>query len=456
MKIIVCGVTEVSKSIVSYLIKGSSDIIVIDKDQRRLDDLAQTFDILPVYGNPSHPDILEKAGAKDCDIILALTESDEVNMIICQIAFSLFAIPSKIACVNSKTFLDPLWGMLYNDNHLPIDLMISPDIDIAEQIIKIIQYPGSSGILPLLDNKYCILTLNITSFCPFLNMSLSQINKQIEQDKEVGFLNIVRKNVSFLPHMYEELQVGDELNLIVKMENINATINYFGLEKNTNERIVIFGGGTIAQYICNHIEKDDAITSSRLIEQDINLAREFAKQFNRTVIIQGEMMSDVILTEADITNADAAIAVTDNDKDNLLASLIASHSGVGTTISLINTGSYSNLMFNITDNTIVDRGAITISKLLKEIRHSSINKAYSISRGQCEIWEMSISETSFCAMKKIGELGLPKMCRIIALLRGKSIIYPEMNHRLEIGDRILVYVDSTQIKEAENFFVKSL
>ena len=451
MKIIVCGAGSVGRSVVSYLVKGANDIIVIDDNQHRLDELAQEFDVLPILGAPSHPDVLERAGAKDCDIILALTSSDEVNMIVCQLAYSLFNVRKKIASVNSSTFTDSLWGMLYNDNHLPIDLLISPDIDIAEHILKILQYPGSSGILPVWQGKYSILTLNINKENPFLGVPLNQISKKLN-DLFVGFINIVRNNISFIPDMYETLNNGDELNVLVKSKDIYEVITAFGLERPTNERLVIFGGNAVAQYICSHIENDDAITSARLIEEDINQARTLARQFNRVVVINGEMMSDVILSEADIAKADAAIAVTENDKDNLLASLIASRDGVGTTISLINTPSYNNLMFNIADNTIVDRSAITISKILKEIRHSQIESAYSVSRGQGEIWEISVNSENPCVLKKNGELGLPKMCRIIAVLRGEELIYPDMNFRLEAGDNLLVYVDSGMIKQAESVF----
>lgn len=451
MKIIVCGAGSVGKSIVSYLTKGANDIIVVDDNQRRLDELAQEFDVLPVVGAPSHPDVLERAGAKDCDIILAVTESDEVNMIVCQLAYSLFNVGKKIAGVKSETFLDPLWGMLYNDNHLPIDLLISPDIDIAEHILKILQYPGSSGILPVLNGKYCILTLNINNNNPFPEMPISQILKQFDVGS-VGFINIIRDNISFLPSMYDTVQAGDEINLLVKCSDIYSVISAFGLEKNTNERLVIFGGGAVAQYICSHIENDDVITSARLIEEDISQARELARRFNRVVVINGEMMSDIILSEADITKADAAIAVTENDKDNLLASMIAAKDGVGTTISLINTPSYNNLMFNIADNTIVDRSAIAISRLLKEIRRSSIDNAYSISRGQGELWEIVVDDNSSCATKKNGELGLSKTCRILAVLRGEELFYPDLNFKLNIGDRLLVYVDSTQVKQAEDIF----
>ena len=450
MKIIVCGAGNLGRSVVSYLVKGNNDIAVIDDNTRDLDEMSKEFDILPVQGKPSHPDILEKAGAKNCDMILAVTDIDEVNMMVCQLAYSLFEIPKKIASVNSKTFIDPLWGMLYNDNHLPIDLLISPDIDIAANILKILQYPGCAGILPVLDEAYYIVTLNLKENCPLLNIPLAQIGRQ--DDLDIGFINIIRNDVSFLPDMYEVLKSNDEINILVKADEIYNTISAFGLEKPANERLVIFGGNEISEFIGDRVERDDSIVSCRLIEEDIDKARQMARNLNHVVVIHGEMMSDVILQEADIQHADAVIALTDNDKDNLLASLLASKSGVGTTISVINTPSYNNLMFNITDNILVDRSAITISRVLKEIRKAKIREAYSVSREMGEIWEMRLEEENICRDKKVGELNLPKTCRVFALRRGEELIYPDPTTKLECGDLLLVYVDSAAVKQAEEIF----
>lgn len=450
MKIIVCGAGQLGKSVVSYLAKGNNDIIVVDDNQYDLDEISKEFDILPIQGKPSHPDVLERAGAKDCDMILAVTETDEINMIVCQLAYTLFNIPKKIASVNSKTFIDPLWGMLYNDNHLPIDLLISPDIDIADNILKILQYPGCAGILPVLDGKYYVMTLNIKKDCPLLEVPLVEANRH--DDLNIGFINIIRNNVSFVPDMYETLQPGDEVNILVADKDIYSTISAFGLEKPANERLVMFGGDEISEYIGDKVEHDDSIISCRLIEEDIEKARKLARKLNHVVVIHGEMMSDVILKEADLAHADAVIALTDNDKDNLLASLLASKNGVGTTISVINTPSYNNLMFNITDNILVDRSAITISKILKEIRKARLKEAYSVAREMGEIWEIRLEEENMCCGKKIGELGLAKTSRVFAVLRGEELIYSDQTIKLNCGDVLLIYVDSAAIRQAEQIF----
>ena len=451
MKIIVCGAGSVGKSIVSYLVKGNNDIYVIDNNQKHLDEVSNEFDIMPILGEASYPTVLERAGASDCDLILAVTNVDEVNMVICQIAHTLFNIPRKIARINNKVFLDPLWATLYNDKNIPIDLSISPDMEIAKNILRILKYPGSSGVLPILDNKGFILTLRLEQGCPLIDIPLLQMSRQ-DTELNVSFINVIRNGECFIPEAYDNLKPGDEVTVYTPQENIEKTIRSFGLEKPVNERILIFGGNTTAQYLGQEIEFDDNISSCKIIEEDIDLAKRVALDLNHVVVIQGEMMSDLILKEADITHADASIALTDNDKDNLLISLIAAKSGVASTISVINTPSYNDLISNIGNSILVDRGSVTISNILKEIRKVNIQEAYSISRGYGEIWEILLNDMSVAAGKKIGELNLPKQSKIFALKKGDEIIYPDLSTKLHSGDSILLYVDSVIIKQVEKIF----
>lgn len=451
MKIIVCGGGSVGRSIVSYLVRGNNDIAVIDNNQRHLDEISKEFDILPVLGEAAHPDILERAGAEEADLLLAVTDVDEVNMVACQVAHALFNVPHKIARIDSEDFLEPLWATLYSDNHLPIDLIISPDIEIAEAILRILKYPGSSGVLPVFNQKYDVITLRLNSSSPMINAPLMQFGR-VAPGLDIAFVNAVRNGNCFIPEPYDELSAGDEINILVRHEMVDEVIRAFGLEKPRNEQIVIFGGNEIAAYLGRRIEQDDSIVSSKIIEENFEEARRLARSLSHVVIIQGPMMSDLILEEAEVSRADASIAVTANDKDNLLASLLAAKSGVHSTISVVNTPSYNNLIVNIGDNILIDRSSVTISRILKEIRKTRMINAYSLSRGCGEIWEIRLSEDSFCSGKKIGELNLPKQSRIFAVLQGETVIYPDPTTLLCNGDVILFYVDSSVIKAAEKIF----
>lgn len=451
MRIIVCGAGSVGQSIVSYLVKGNNDIAVIDNNQRRLDELSKEYDILPVLGEASHPDVLERAGAKDTELVLAVTDSDEVNMMVCQIAYTLFNIPRKIARIDSEVFLDPIWGGLYNDKHLPIDAIISPDIEIAETILQILQYPGSSGVLPVFGGQGCVLTIKLSASSPLLNIPLSQLIKQVPE-LNIAVVNILRDGNCFIPDMYDTFLAGDEINIFVNQDEIYNTISAFGAEKPSNERLLIFGGNAVAEYLGRKVEQDDSIISCKIIEENIDSARRLAKDLTNTVIINGEMMSDVILNEADISHVDAAIALTANDKDNLLASLLAAQRGVSSTLSVVNTPSYNNLIFNIGDSTLIDRSSVTISKLLKELRKTKMQEAYAISRGNGEIWEILLQEENACVGKKIGELNMHKQSRIFAIKRGEEKIFPIPSTQLLVGDIILLYTNSTAIRQTENIF----
>lgn len=448
MKIIVCGAGSVGRSIVSYLVKGNNDIVVIDKNQRHLDEIAQEFDVLPVLGEASHPDILDRAGADAADMLLAVTDSDEVNMVACQVAHSLFQLPLKIARIDSDDFLDPLWETLYSDNHLPIDMIISPDIAIAEMILRMVKYAGSAGIIPVLQEKYTIVTLKINSESPLVKIPLMQLSRMTE-NLETTVINITRNGNSFIPEAYDAIEPEDEINILVKTENIDEAIRSFGMDKPLNERLVIFGGNSISRYIGQSIEHDDSIISCKIIEEDLAVARNLAKELSHVVVVQGELMSDLILEEADISHADVSIAVTTNDKDNLLASLLAAKSGAATAVSVVNTPSYNNLIFNIGDSILIDRSTVTISKMLREIRKVKLSNAYSISRGQGEVWEMKVNDDSLVNGKKIGEINLHKFSRIFAINRGSDIIFPNPSTEIIKDDVILLYVDSSAIKQVE-------
>ena len=451
MKIIVCGAGSIGQSIVSYLVQGNNDIAVVDNNQRRLDEISTEFDILPVFGEASHPDILERAGAKDADLILAVTNVDEVNMMVCQIAYTLFDIPRKIARIDSDVFLDPIWGAMYNDKHLPIDLIISPDIEVSENILQIIKYPGCRGILPVLDKQGCVLSLKLSANCPLLNVPLNQLYRQ-DDNLDIAIVSIIRAGRCFIPEAYDILPSGAEINLYTDMHHAYDVINAFGAEKTTNERVLIFGGNAIAEHLGQLIELEDSIISYKIIEENLDNARYLARELPNAVVINGEMLSDIILNEADINHTDVAIAVTPSDKDNLLASLLSAKRGVTNTISVVNTPSYSNMVFNIGDSTLIDKRSVTISKILKELRRVKLQEAYAVSRGHGEIWEIKIEAEDLCNGKKIGSLNLPKQSRIFLIIRGSEKIYPDPTTTLLSGDNILLYVDSSVIRYAENIF----
>lgn len=448
MKIIVCGAGSVGRSIVSYLVKGNNDIAVIDNNQGRLDELSKEFDILPVLGSASHPAVLEKANAKNTELLIAVTDVDEVNMIACEVGYSVFNIPRKIARIDAQDFLEPLWATLYNDNHIPIDLIISPDVEIAKYIYQIIKTPGTSEVLPLLDNKMHLLAFKISDNSPLLKTPLLNMN-QIAPDLEVEIVCIIRRGNVFIPYKSDILEAGDEIFLLTPTEKIEDTMLAFGVERPAVERVLIFGGNQVSRSMARLFEHDDNILSCKIIEEDYKYANMLAKELRNTIVIHGSQMSDVILSEAGIYNADAAIAVTPRDKDNLLATMLADKSGVNNTVALLNSQSYNNLIDIVENSIIVDRSTVTISSILQELRKTEIKNAYVLGRGFGEVWELEIEETSSLDGKTIQSLDLPASSKICGLMRNGIISFPNEKAVLQNGDSLIVYVDSKAIRKAE-------
>lgn len=448
MKIIVCGAGFVGRSIVSYLVKGNNDITVIDNNQRNLDELAGDFDVLPILGSASHPDVLEKANAKQAELLIAVTDVDEVNMIACEVAHAFFNIPRKIARIDSQDFLDPLWSTLYNDKHVPVDLIISPEIEIAKYIYRLLKIPGASENLSFFDDKMRLLSFRIPEDSPMLKTPLLNL-RQIAPDLEAEVVCIGRRDNIFIPYRSDMLEMGDNIYLLTPSDKIDDTVMAFGVERQAIERVVVFGGNQISRYMAKLFEKDDNIINCKIIEDDYHEASKLAKELQDTIVINGSQMSDTILTEAGIYSADAAIAVTMVDKDNLLATMLAGKSGVVNTIALLNSRSYNNIIDIVKGSILVDRSTITISGILQELRKSEIKNAYSLGRGFGEIWEVLIEDTSPFADKTINMLDLPASSKICALQREDKIFFPGGQEPLLVGDRIILYVDSRAIRKVE-------
>lgn len=448
MKILIGGAGNAGRSVVDYLSQANNDIVVVDTDKQRLDELAKEFDVQTVVGSISHPGIMEKIRAKDADILIAITDDDEVNLVACQVAYTLFQIPKKIARVDSEYFLNPLWNTLYSDKNLPVDLVISPDVEIAKSILNLLEIPGTTAVFPLVDEKLYLLGFKCTETCPLINTEINEIKKSYNSP----VIHIIRGDKSFFAKPNESIHRDDEIFILVEKDKVFDTLHDFGIVSKQNENLVIFGGNAVSYYIASVLEKDDMISSCKIIENDSRIAYDLAESLNDTQIIQGEMMSDVILDEAEIKNANVSVAVTENDKDNLLASLIAKKSGVPYTVSLVNSRAFDNLLEDDGENVIVERSLVITSAMLQDIRKAKINNAYCLRRGMGEVWEVRIDADSLNIGKTIDELGLPDKCKVSAIYRNEEIIYPKADDRIEEGDILIVFVSPQAMRKAEEIF----
>lgn len=453
MKIVVGGASSVGKSIVGYLSLGNNDIVVVDEDAAKLDEIAKEYDVQPVLGSISHPEVQESIDMKNIDMLIAVTESDEVNMVACQVAYSLFNVPRKIARVESQYYLNPLWNTLYNEKSLPIDLVITPDVEIGRYIMKLLYLPGSTAVFDFMNGK-----VNVFAFrhrdtdIPFMKFSLNHINQKLK-DINAKVVMIMRGQRRIIPGDDEVyLQRNDLIYVSCFPRQNNDIMRLFGVDHNLYEKMVVFGANTISYYVASQIEKNDNVTSCCIVEDDAQRAAKMAERLNNTSVISGEMMSDVILQDAGFSTADVSIAVTDKDKDNLLISLLAARNKETQAVSLVNSKDYSILSFNSRNNVIVDRSVITISAILHYLRKARINEAYSIGRGVGEFWEIRLGEDSVNVGRSLKELNIPADSSVMLIARGDELILDFNGEVLEADDRLLVYVAPNDIKAIEKIF----
>ena len=448
MKILIGGAGNVGRSIVDYLSQADNDIIVVDTDREKLDNIAKEFDVQTILGSISHPGVQEKIGAKDADILIAVTNDDEVNLVACQVAYSLFQVPKKIARVESEYFLNPLWNTLYSDRNLPVDLVISPDIEIAKNILNLLEFPGTTAVFPLVDSKLYLIGFKCDNACPLINTEINEIRQYYNSP----VIHIIRDDKSFFAKPNETIHANDEIFVLVEKDNVFDTLHDFGVSIKPFENLVIFGGNAISYCIASYIEKDDTITNCKIVEDDKEIAQDLAENLNDVQIIKGEMMSDVILDEVQIKDADISVAITENDKDNLLASMVARKSGVPYTVSLVNSRAYDNLIDNGGENVIIERSLITTSAMLQDLRKAKINDAYCLRRGMGEVWEVRIDKDSLNTGKTIQELNLPDKCKVSAIYRNDEIIYNISDIIIEEGDILILFVSSQAMRKAEEIF----
>jgi trk system potassium uptake protein TrkA len=451
MKIIICGAGQSGKNIAKYLLKDNNDIVVIDNDVEKLEKIASELDIQPIEGHSSHPHILKKAGADSADVLIAVTHSDEINMVACQVAHTLFNVPKKIARIGSQDYLQPLWAELYNKENMPIDFIISPEIKIANSIIRRLEIPGALDVLPLANNKVKLIGFKCSDNYPILSIPIMQIQR-LYPDLRLVVLGIKRNGNFLFANKKLEILENDEVYFIVDNEQVDVAIEAFGKQDFRNDKILIFGGSSISSFLAQKIEELEHVQSCNMIINNLEKAEKFASLLNRTNVIHGEYSELSILEEAGIDNTDIAIAVTRDDETNLLSSLVSKKHGVKNTISMVNTSIYNNLLDNLGVDVVMDKGSITVSSILREIRKGKINFAYSLGNNSGEIIEADAMPTSDIVGKTIKDLKLPDEINIAAIIRSDEVIYPENSTEFFARDKVILFAADKHIKKIEELF----
>ena len=358
MKSIICGAGDVGYSIADKLSKEGLDVTVIDESKDRLKKISESFDVKTILGVPSLPSVLLKAGAKECDILIAVTKSDETNMVCCQIGHSLFSIPKKIARIRQQDYLKGEWQNLYSKKNLPIDAIISPEAEVAKALYRRIQSPGAIDMVELADNRLKFVGLKCEDNCNILGKSLRELSAEFN-NLLVNLLFVFRGDQKFIVNSSTKLEKNDLIYFVVDNNNLNEVMSAFGHDEGHAQKIVIVGGGNIGLYLAHLIEDGDKTISTDLIEFNQTRSESLASELSTVSVTNGDALDNQILDEVDTSDAGYFIAVTNDDEVNILSSLLAKRAGAKNCMTLINNSSYSSLLNNIGIDITIDPKIIT-------------------------------------------------------------------------------------------------
>ncbi len=451
MRVIVCGAGQVGYHIARTLAAEDNDVTVIDQNEALVEKISNSIDVKGIIGHASHPDVLERAGAASADLLIAVTYADEVNMVACQVAHSLFEVPTKIARVRAQSYLEPSWANLFAREGLPIDIIISPEIEVARAIGRRLRVPGAFDMIPLADDLVRLIGVRCEPDCPITNTPLRQLTS-LFPDLNIVVVGIVRGTRAFVPTGEDAMLVGDEVYFVAETSHVKRALSLFGHEEEAHRRVVILGGGNIGLFLAQQIEQNEPAMTAKIIEVDKARAEMIAERLGRTIVLNGDALDPDMLEEANIRAAESVIAVTNDDETNILASLLAKRAGCRRSVTLINKTTYSALVSSLGIDVVVSPRAITVSTILQQVRRGRIRSVHSLREGFGELIEAEALETSGIVNKPLREAQLPDGVILGALVRQDKVIIPRADTVPKPGDRVVLMATASAIKAVEKMF----
>ncbi len=457
MKIIICGAGKVGTSIARHLVDQGSDVTVIDSSHKLIDDLREKVDLKTIIGSASNPSVLKNAGAEDSDMIIAVTLQDEINMVACQMAHTFFKIPRKIARLRTEDFLNPIWRDLYNADNMPIDLIISPELEVARSIERQLKAPGAYDVVPFLNDEIELLSLVINEKCPLVDTSLINIHELFQEnavtDKNLraSILGISRDEKLFIPKKQDTLIQGDHIYILVDKNHVKRAMSAFGYDEKPIKKIIIIGGGNIGFNLAKDLEKYQTEISVSIVESNEDRSKYIADQLSNTLVLNGDGLDQDLLDEANIKDADLLLALTNDDETNIIISAVARKNKCESII-IVNNSEYNKLKDVLGISKVVDPRKITVSKILKHIHKGKIESVFAIDNNQAEIIHAQVLKSSKLINKNIEDAEFPSGLRVGLIKKDDKIIIPDRETKIEIHDEILFLCMSEDIKKAEELF----
>lgn len=454
MKIIIVGAGRVGRTLAENLSGESNDITVIDLNRDRLTELQEQFDLRVIVGNGSHPSVLDSAGAGETDMLIAVTSTDEVNMLSCQVAYSMFSTPTKIARIRSDEYVR-FKDKLFHNQDMPVDYLLAPEQLVTDHIKRIIEYPGALQVMYFAEGQLGLIAMRADRGGKLVGLSISKLKEHLP-DIDSRVAAIFRKNNAIMPLGSTVIEEGDEVYFIAKTHHLRTVMQELQKSEQRSRRIMIAGGGLIGSKLAKALEDSHRV---KLIEARLERAEFLSNTLKKTLVLHGDAADQQLLKEEHVENTDLFIAVTNDDEANIMASMLAKRMGTKKTIVLIQRVAYIDLVLGRDVDVAVSPQNTTVSALLRHLRQGDIANVYSLRRGAAEAIELIAhgdEKSSKVIGKTVGELDLPPGTTIGAIVRGSVTLIAHSETVIQADDHVVLFlIDKKYMIQVERLFESS-
>ncbi|MDM9651478.1 Trk system potassium transporter TrkA [Pseudomonas wenzhouensis] len=454
MKIIILGAGQVGGTLAEHLASEANDITVVDTDGDRLRDLGDRLDIRTVQGKGSFPTVLRQAGADDADMLVAVTNSDEVNMIACQVAYTLFHTPTKIARVREAAYLTR--EALFDNEAIPVDVLISPEQVVTNYIRRLIEYPGALQVIDFAEGKAQLVAVKAYYGGPLVGQQLRQLRQHMP-NVDTRVAAIFRRNRPIMPKGDTIIEADDEVFFIAAKAHIRAVMSEMRRLEDSYKRVVIAGGGNIGERLAEAIESRYQV---KIIEMNPARCRYLSESLDSTIVLQGSASDRDLLVEENINDADIFLALTNDDEANIMSSLLAKRLGARKVMTIINNPAYVDLVQGGEIDIAISPQLATIGTLLTHVRRGDIESVHSLRRGAAEALEVIAhgdAKSSKVIGRAIEDIALPPSTTIGAIIRHEEVLIAHDSTVIESGDHVILFVvDKKYIRDVERLFQAGL
>ena len=451
MRIVILGAGQVGSTVASALVHEDNDITIVDKNESRLKELQDQMDIRSVLGFASHPKVMERAGIEDADLVIASTSSDEVNMVACQIAYTLYNVPTRIARVRAVAYTDR--EELFHREHSPVDVLISPELLLTQYISNLIEYPGTLQVMDFADGRAQLVATEAESGGLLVRQKLYTLRQHMPGQSDARLAAIYRDGKLILPEGSTIIEENDIVFFLAARRDIPAVMKELRPIDNPIRRVILAGGGNIGKNLARQLERDHHV---KVIERDAVRAEAIAEELSKTIVLVGDCTDANLLKEEAVDNTDVYCVLTNDDEANILSALQAKRMGAKKVIAIINRPSYIDLMESGTIDIAVSPQQITIGALLAHVRRGSIVRVHSLRGGAAEAIEavaLGDRRSSKVVGRSLEELDLPEGTKIVGIVRGENVIIAHHDTVIEERDHVLLFVsDKKQIHAVEQLF----